>query len=129
VDPSLGTFDTLLMMGNNFGLFGSFKQAKHLLRTFHKMTSSNGRIIAESVDPYKTTDPFHLAYHERNRRLGRMPGQVRIRVRYRGYIGVWFDYLLVSRSEMKIIVKGTGWKVTRFIGAKGPAYTGIVEKE
>jgi SAM-dependent methyltransferase len=129
LNPSLGTFDTLLMMGNNFGLFGSFKQAKHLLQTFHRMTSPNGRIIAESVDPYKTTDPFHLTYHKRNRRRGRMSGQVRIRVRYRGYIGPWFDYLLVSRNEMKTIVKGTGWKVRRFIGSKGPAYTGIIDKE
>ncbi len=127
--PSLGTFDTLLMMGNNFGLFAGFKRARRLLRTFHRMTSANGRIIAQSLDPYKTTDRFHRAYQERNRRKGRMSGQVKIRIRYRGYTGQWFDYLLVSRQEMKKIVKGTGWKVNRFINSKGPTYVAIIGKE
>jgi SAM-dependent methyltransferase len=54
VGPGLGIFDTLLMMGNNFGLFGNFKRARWLLRRFHKITSEKGRIIAEARDPYKT---------------------------------------------------------------------------
>ncbi len=127
--PSLGTFDTLLMMGNNFGLFAGFKRVRRLLRTFHRMTSANGRIIAQSLDPYKTTDRFHLAYQKRNRSRGRMSGQVKIRIRYRGYIGPWFDYLLVSRKEMKEIVKGTGWKIGRFILSKGPSYVVVLRKE
>ncbi len=129
LEPSLGTFDTLLMMGNNFGLFASFKRARRLLRTFQRMTSSKGRIIAQSLDPYKTTDRFHLAYQKRNRRRGRMSGQVKIRIRYRGYIGPWFDYLLVSRTEMKEIVRGTGWKIGRFISSKGPSYVAVMSKE
>jgi cyclopropane fatty-acyl-phospholipid synthase-like methyltransferase len=67
-------FDTILMFGNNFGLFGSYKRGRAMLRSFCKATSENARIIAESTDPYKTDNPIHLAYHRRNRRRGRMSG-------------------------------------------------------
>ena len=79
----LGRFDTLLMLGKNFGLFGSFKRARRLLKRFYDMTSGKGRIIAETLDPYKTRDPFHLEYHKLNRESGRMSGQVRLRVRFK----------------------------------------------
>lgn len=121
------TFDTILMFGNNFGLFGSFKKAKTLLKKFHKITSPNALIIAESVDPYKTEDPVHLQYLKFNKKRGRMPGQLRIRIRFRNYVGDWFDYLLVSKQEMKEILKDTGWKVKKFIGDYN--YFAIIEKE
>ena len=116
------------MMGNNFGLFESFDQARRLLRRFHKMSAPDARIIAESRDPYQTREPAHLAYHRRNRRRGRMSGQVRIRIRYKGYATRWFDYLLVSRGEMKEILRGTGWKVSRFLGSGGASYIAIITK-
>src|SRR5215510_10222506 len=61
--PQQGTFDTILMMGNNFGLFHNPKTAKKTLKQFRQITSQQGRIIAESLDPYPTRDAFHLAYH------------------------------------------------------------------
>ncbi len=131
VDSSLGKFDTILMMGNNFGLFGNPKQARRLLKRFYHTTNPGARIITESLDIYKPpVEPVHRQYHIRNRRPGRMPGQVRIRIRYLTYVSPWFDYLLASKSEMIGILRGTGWKVKRFIASKkGPAYVGVIEKE
>jgi hypothetical protein len=131
VDSSLGKFDTILMMGNNFGLFGNPKQARRLLERFHDMTSPDARIIAESLDIYNPpVDPVHRRYHLMNIRRGRMPGQVKIRVRYRNLATPWFDYLLVSNAEMVGILQGTGWKTKRFIASKKvPAYVAIIEKE
>lgn len=130
VNSRLGRFDTILMICNNFGLFGSSKRARRLLKQFDDMTSPNARIITESVDIYKPpVDPVHRRYHLRNRRRGRMPGQLRIRIRYRSYATPWFDYLLVSKLEMKEILQGTGWKVGRFIESKkSPAYIAILKK-
>ena len=128
VSPQLGQFDTILMIGNNFGLFGGFKQARKLLRRFHSLTSAEALIIAETNDPYKTSEPFHLAYHRLSRRRGRMPGQLKIRVRYKRYVTPWFDYLIVSKREMKKILQGTGWKVKRFIDSTGSVYIAIIEK-
>jgi SAM-dependent methyltransferase len=128
VGHALGRFDTILMMGNNFGLFGSRLRARWLLRRLHTLTSSDARIVAESVNVYQTKDPDHLRYHRFNRRRGRMSGQLRLRVRYRRYCTPWFDYLIVSPEEMKVILTGTGWRVQRFLKSAGSPYVAVIEK-
>ncbi len=128
ISSRLGAFDTILMMGNNFGLLANWKRARWLLRRFRGLTSAQARIIAESMDPYQTQDPVHLAYHQFNRERGRAPGQVRIRVRYRKYVNPWFDYLFVSKKEMEQLLEGTGWTVTRFLDSEGAVYIAIIEK-
>jgi len=122
------SFDTVLMLGNNFGLFGSPKKAKELLEKLYEITTSKALIIAESRDPYKTDNPAHLEYHEFNRKRGRMPGQVRIRVRFEKYVTEWFDYLLVSKDEMKEILEGTGWEIKRFIDSSNAQYIAVIQK-
>jgi len=129
IDFKPSSFDTIIMMGNNFGLFSSFKKARKLLRKFHKMTSENALIIADTLDPYKTDNPDHLEYHRRNKDRGRMGGQVRIRIRFRKFVGRWFDYLMVSKEEMQELLEGTGWKVKEFIESEGPPYIAIIEKK
>jgi cyclopropane fatty-acyl-phospholipid synthase-like methyltransferase len=127
VDESLGTFDTIVMLGNNFGLFGGRTKARRLLRRFHALTTDRGRIVAETRDVYRTEDPAHLAYHERNRQRGRMAGQVRIRVRYRDHATPWFDYLMVSRDELDELVEGTGWRLARTLDSDD-TYVAVIEK-
>lgn len=129
ISQKLGRFDTLLMLGNNFGLFENFNKARWLLKRFHKITSREARIIVESSDPYQTDEPDHLEYHRYNRKRGRMSGQIRLRVRYKKHVTPWFDYLLVSKDEMREILKGTGWQVKRFFDSKSPWYLAIIEKE
>jgi SAM-dependent methyltransferase len=129
VTRQLGTFDTVLMMGNNFGLFGSPARAKRLLRRFHRMTAPDARIIAETLDPSRTEDPAHIDYQASNRRRGRAQGQIRIRVRYKRYTTPWFDYLFVSPDELAAIVHGTGWGVSELIMSEGPVYVALLEKD
>ncbi len=124
------TFDTIMMFGNNFGLFGSLNKARKLLKMFYQITTPQALIITENVDPYNTKDRVHLLYHQFNRKRGRMGGQLRIRVRFREYIGDWFDYLLVSQKELREIIKGTGWRVRRVVSSRGSSlYITILEKE
>jgi SAM-dependent methyltransferase len=127
VDESLGRFDTIVMFGNNFGLFGSPAKARRLLRRFDGLTGEGGRIVATSVHVYRTDEPAHLGYHERNRSRGRAAGQLRLRVRFREFATSWFDYLIVSQEELREIVDGTGWRVRRFIDDAGPLYCAILE--
>jgi SAM-dependent methyltransferase len=129
VGRGLGTFDTILMLGNNFGLFGSEKRARWLLRRFAGATTDDARIIAESNDVYRTKVRAHLRYHRLNRSRGRMPGQVRIRIRYDTYVTPWFDYLLVSPGEMAGILDGSGWSIDRILKSGGPAYIAVIRKD
>ena len=129
IDFGPNSFDTVVMFGNNFGLFGSRSRAKRLLKRLHRMTSADALLLGESNDPYQTDRPEHLSYHRQNKQKGRMAGQVRIRIRYRQYVGRWFDYLLVSPEEMKELAEGTGWVVDRFIRSKGSSlYVGVLRK-
>ncbi len=123
-----GRFDSIVLYGNNFGLFGSMQRARRLLRVMHKITSPDAAILASAADPYHTHDPVHLAYHLRNRKRGRMSGQVRLRIRCRQFRSNWFDYLFVSISELRAIVENTGWRVTKIVASPGPGYVAILEK-
>ncbi len=129
VSRKLGEFDTIVMFGNNFGLFGSFDGARRMLKRFAGMTGPKARILANTFDPYQTDDEVHLNYHRFNRRRGRMGGQARIRIRYRTYATPYFDYLLVSKDEMTEIVAGTGWRITKFFDSGSPRYVAVMEKE
>jgi SAM-dependent methyltransferase len=130
VSKRLGLIGTVVAYGNNFGLFGGRERARWMLRRLKGMTSPDARIVASTLDVYKTDDPDHLAYHRLNRRRGRMSGQLRLRVRYRHYTSPWFDYLMVSPDEMREIVEGTGWEVSRIIDSGSPAgnYTAVIER-
>jgi hypothetical protein len=124
VDEALGHFGTVLLYGNNFGLFGSHRKARQLLRALRPLAD---RLVATSNDPYMSEDPVHLAYQARNRPRHRMPGQVRLRIHYRDLVDPWFDYLLVSPAEMEQLVSGTGWQISRLVHDEGSYYVAVLD--
>src|SRR6266545_2468424 len=130
VDESLGTFDTVVLLGNNFGLFGTPTKAKRLLRRLHRMTSDDARIIAESRDVERrgaADAPWHARYRKRNVERGRLPGQIRIRIRFRDLVGPWMDYPMVSPDQLREIVAGTRWYVVHVFDSDD-TYVAIIEK-
>ena len=127
VSPALGRFRTVVMFGNNFGLLRSRTAAPRLLRRLRQVTLPDARILAGSLDVYKTDNPAHLAYQERNRARGRMGGQIRLRIRHLQYATPWFDYLMVSPAEMAELAAAGGWRLERTIG-DGPSYVGVLSR-
>ena len=126
VDSTLGVFDTVLMMCGNFGLFGTEAEARRPLRTLHEISSPEARIVFDSVDP--SDDPHDLRYQARNRSLGRRPGQVTIRLRYRDVTTSWYELLNLSPGELQELLEGTGWRVAELVPSTPPEYFGILEK-
>lgn len=129
ISPELGLFDTVVMFGNNFGLFGSAAGAARRLRVLGSITNPAAKILAGSLHAYKTEDPVHLTYHRRNKALGRMAGQARLRIRHRQWATPWFDYLLVSPQEMDELARAGGWRLYRLIEDGNPYYVGVLVKE
>ncbi|TYB31592.1 MAG: class I SAM-dependent methyltransferase [Candidatus Mcinerneyibacterium aminivorans] len=130
LDSKIGIFDTFLMLGNNFGLMKNEKKAREYLKKLSKVSNPEAVIIAETMDPYKTTNKFHKRYHKKNRENGRLAGQLRVRARYKIYKTNWMEYLLVSKGEMKKIIKNTDWKIDRFINSiVGPGYIAVLKKK
>ena len=122
------SFDTILMFGNNFGLFGDPETAKVILKKFHRITTENAQIIAGTRNPYQTANAEHFEYLEFNKNRGRMPGQIRIRIRFGKTVGEWFDYLFVSPEEMREILKDTDWQITEFIAPEQSNYFAVIGK-
>ncbi|HEX3453918.1 MAG TPA: methyltransferase domain-containing protein [Gaiellaceae bacterium] len=125
VDGQLGTFDTVVMFMNNFGLLESETKAKQVLRRLHDVTSERGRIVATTVDGTRPKRE-HRAYRRRNLERGRMPGQIRYRLHYRLKKSPWFDWLFVSQKELEPLVRGTGWHVRRLVRKEKDAFYALV---
>lgn len=122
-----GAFDTLLLGGNNFGLVGTRERAPEVLDGLATVASDDAVLYAESRDPRETEDADHLAYHERNRDRGRLPGALHIRVRYRHHATPWFDYLMASPDEMGSIVADTPWSLAEVLGDPDGNYVGVLD--
>jgi SAM-dependent methyltransferase len=104
-------FDGALLLGNNLGLLGSPQQAGQVLDALGALIRPDGVIVGTCLDPYQTELEVHLAYHERNRARGRMPGELTIRVRYRQLATGWFDLLWMSPAELTEVAGQAGWTV------------------
>lgn len=128
LDARFGTFDTVVLAGNNLGLLGPPARGRRLLRRLHALTAPGGRIVGTTLDPLVTTDPAHLAYHARNRARGRPPGLVRLRVRYRELATPWFDYRFFIPDELEALAAASGWRLAEVIAGDGPVYVGVLER-
>jgi 2-polyprenyl-3-methyl-5-hydroxy-6-metoxy-1,4-benzoquinol methylase len=128
VSRKLGVFDTVLMMGTNFGLVGNPTRARWFLRRLKGMTSPEARFIAVTREVGSTDVPEHLEYHARNRVQGKPAGRVRIRVRYKRYVTPWFDLLMVTKDELRQLLDGTGWELQETIEGERGLYVAITEK-
>ncbi|HIE26453.1 TPA: class I SAM-dependent methyltransferase [Candidatus Poribacteria bacterium] len=121
-----GTFDTIIMMGNNFGIAGTSPKTQRMLMNFRKLLSGKGTVIAHSIDPTLTNNPEHLAYHERNRKRGLPVGQVKIKLEYKKAVSSWFYLLLVTPEEMKKLAEETGWRFDKLIVVQDASYIGVL---
>ena len=128
IDARMGRIDTFLMFGHNFGLFGNERRARWLLRRFKNLCGDDGLIVATSRDSTISDLPADAAYRKRNVREGKLPGQMRVRIRYRDIVGPWFDFIFASKQDVTRIVEGTGWQVSHFIDGEAGSFAVIREK-
>lgn len=129
IPKGLGTFDTVLMLGNNLGLAGDVPRMRLFLRDLKSAMRRGGRLIGHSRLP-GTWSEDHLPYVRRNIARGRPPGLLTLRVHYRGHVGDWFDLLILSPEDLARIAHQSGWDLTRVIweGGYGPGdYIAVLE--
>ena len=120
-------YDTFLLLGNNLGLLEGPSRAPAFLNALAEVAAPGARIVAHGTDPYGTTDPVHVEYHQRNRARGRLGGQLRLRLRYRRLTTDWFDYLNCSPSELESLVAGTRWHLKSIDDQDRPYYLAVME--
>lgn len=126
----IDAFDSVILFGNNFGMFGTPERATRLLTRWARHAAPGTRIFAESTSAYGGGAPItDRGYYRRNKELGLAPGHTRLRIRYQDVIGPWTNWLFVSRGELQRIVRGTGWAVSRFVGeGSTEPYVAVLER-
>jgi len=129
--PHLGDVDTVVLFGNNLGIFGTLARTRRLLAAWARDMPAGARLLAQSTNPYGGGAPcLTRSYYRANRRRGRPGGQLRLRLHHRGRVGPWFDWLFLSRRELGALVAGTGWRTVAVLG-RGPVepYVALLEKD
>jgi SAM-dependent methyltransferase len=122
------SFDTVLMLGANLGIMGDVDEIRRTLIELRRVTAEDGIIIGHSRNPLNTDEPAHLAYHEMNRRRGKPPGLVRIRIGFQGRFGEWFHLLWMSQEELAEIIEPTGWDISK-VYSSGSEYIAVLGKK
>lgn len=116
-------------MGNNFGLCGDIPKTERLLKRLNSFLSPNGLLIFSCRDPFNTDNPSHLTYHELNRKKGKSPGLVRIRIHYQNAIDKWWNLLLVDVNTVIKILENTEYqKISIYQNNTSPVYYIVAKK-
>jgi SAM-dependent methyltransferase len=125
------SFDTIVLFGNNFGIFGTPHRARKIFTQWAKSTNPRARIFLESTNPYCGGAPgIDRGYYHRNKARGDLPGQARFRYHYDYSVGSWFPWLFVSKSELRLILRGTGWHIANLLGEySSEPFVAILEKD
>lgn len=128
VGDRLGEFDTLVLFGNNVGIFATPERARAALAWMARHCTPGTRLLAESTSPHFGGAPaLERGYVRRNVQRGVAPGQVRVRYRYHDQVGPWFGWLFVSVRELRAILRGTGWAVERVLrSGLGDPYVAVL---
>lgn len=127
IDASLGSFDTVVLSRSelrNAGLAVEGKKRAGTPCAYRDRTRSHRGRDVRSARDRRTVQHGYL---RRNRERGRMPGQLRVRTRYRDLSTPWFDWLQVSRPELVELLNGTPWQLSRTLG-DGPSYVAIIDR-
>lgn len=105
-----GPFDTLLLLGHGIGIAGDLAGLGRLLDHARALIRDGARLLVHSLDPARTDDPTHLAYHEANRQRGRYCGEVRMQLEYGGVAGPYHGWLHVDSRTLGERAEAAGWR-------------------
>ncbi len=89
-------FDTVLLLGNGFGICGDYKNTLLLFKEIKRITKKGGFLIGSS------TEPSHFPEAK--------DGILHLRAEYKGLIGDWFNLFLLSPDDVRTICDDTGWR-------------------
>jgi SAM-dependent methyltransferase len=108
-------YGTFLLMGENIGLLESGRRGPGFLGELAAIARPGARIIGHGADPAPIVsgDAELAACLRRNADLGRLPGELTIRIRHRDLATDWFGYLLCSPAELASLAEPAGWRLDR----------------
>jgi len=109
-------FDTILVVGNIIGLGGDVESVRCFLDELDRITTDQGRVIADTQDPF-VTDSIDDEYFSRNCCSNQDAISVRFRIRYRNMVEDWIEILLLGKEGLKEAVSESPWNIHKLINA------------
>lgn len=104
-------FGTVLALGGSVGVAGSLERLPALLSRLAALTYPGGTVLVGSTD-WRLSAAQDARFLDRQRRDGRYPGQVRLRLRYGPLRSGWFNWVWVDREAMIAAARSAGLQVT-----------------
>ena len=94
------TYNTLLMLMNGIGIVARPDNLDSLFIKARELLTDNGILLVDSIDVFKTNDPIHVKYREKNITNSLYAGQQNLRIIYNGVIGSWFQWLHLTFEQL-----------------------------
>lgn len=101
-------FDTLLMLGNGIGAFGSLSNLRSFLLSLDSKLNPGGTLIVDSTDISRAGYLPLITAREDNRSEGRDAGVIDFIVEFDGSLSEPLSWLYLTESELKAIVQECG---------------------
>jgi hypothetical protein len=115
VSAELGTFDTIVLARNNFGLLGDLSTIPSALRVLADITTGDGLLISDSVAPSRgggdTSDRFKYRVRHGNRATG------------------WFRYLMFEPEDLSALTVGTRWTAAQIFDTGEPRWNFVLRRD
>ncbi|MFX0168566.1 MAG: class I SAM-dependent methyltransferase [Candidatus Hodarchaeota archaeon] len=123
------SFNTFLLLFNNFGICGTPTDTVKMLNRIHQLGSRQAKILLSFADPSGTKKPYHLALHQRNRAEGLPIGQIRLRWRYLAYASSWFPLWLPTFQEFFDTIEKAQWTISKDLNNDGYHHVVLIKQE
>lgn len=121
-------FDTILLMGRAIGFVGDLAGMASFLEHCENLLSPKGIILFDSLDVRVTSEPDHLAYQKRNKKLGRYFGVIGLQFEYKKQFGQHFKLLHIDPDTVNRIAKELDWNFKILRNEESGGYLAKISK-
>jgi SAM-dependent methyltransferase len=104
-------YDTVLMLMNGIGIAGKLSNLENTLLHAKSLLTPNGKILCDSSDiKYLYQDEDGSLWEDLN---SEYYGNFRFKMKYKGEVGAWFDWLYVDFDNLFKVAKKVGLKASK----------------
>jgi len=110
-----GNFDAVLLMNNGLGISGDMERTTEMLTDVRRVLSPSGHLIGHTSNPNEPGTAVDDGYRSRNLSSHRPAGLVKLRVRYKSFVGPWFELILLAPDEVEAVLRKTRLRLRKTI--------------
>lgn len=116
------SFDTILLLGNGFGIGGTSENTRKMLKRLRDITKEGGKLIATCQTVQRNSLWFQKGGLVKD---GSDGYRAIMRHEYGNIIGTWFNWFLASPEQMEQLCCDAGWILQFFRHLERQGYIGV----